>query len=165
MNCNLTIFIEIVEKNSGKLAVWVHLCSRYQSIAQLTWGNNMWLAKQQQEGRENPCTGGKCQSYQNAVFCKMHPLVVFFFLLLLFLRNFILHINMSLCLVTQLFEEFEKNPSMLRWFYFSYCTFSIDLDFFRTDCNRMFDFTLQVLDLIIHSIKTFFPVFLHLMLD
>ena len=110
MNCNLTIFIEIVEKNSGKLAVWVHLCSRYQSIAQLTWGNNMWLAKQQQEGRENPCTGGKCQSYQNAVFCKMHPLVDFFFLLLLFLRNFILHINMSLCLVTQLFEEFGKNP-------------------------------------------------------
>ena len=38
----------------------------------------MWLAKQQQEGRENPCTGGKCQSYQNAVFCKMHPLVDFF---------------------------------------------------------------------------------------
>ena len=108
VNCNLTIFIEIVETNSGKLAVWVHLCSRYQSIAQLTWGNNMWLAKQQQEGRENPCTGGKCQSYQNAVFCKMHPLVDFFFLLLLFLRNFILHINMSLCLVTQLFEEFEK---------------------------------------------------------
>jgi hypothetical protein len=40
----------------------------------------MWLAKQQQEGRENPCTGGKCQSYQNAVFCKMHPLVDFCFL-------------------------------------------------------------------------------------
>ena len=78
MNCNLIIFIKIVETNSGKLAVWVHLCSRYQSIAQLTWGNNMWLAKQQQEGRENPCTGGKCQSYQNAVFCKMHPLVDFF---------------------------------------------------------------------------------------
>ena len=118
----------------------------------------MWLAKQQQEGRENPCTGGKCQSYQNAVFCKMHPLVDFFpIFLLLFLRNFILHINMSLCLVTQLFEEFEKNPSMLRWFYFSYCTFSIDLDFFRAD--SMFDFTLQVLDLIINSIKNIFTVF------
>jgi hypothetical protein len=106
VNCSLTIFIEITVTNSGKLSVWVHLCSRYQSIAQLTWGNNMWLAKQQ-EGRENPCTGGKCQSYQNAVFCKMHPLVDFCFLLL-FLRNFILHINMTLCLVTQLFEEFEK---------------------------------------------------------
>ena len=149
MNCNLIIFIKIVETNSGKLAVWVHLCSRYQSIAQLTWGNNMWLAKQQQEGRENPCTGGKCQSYQNAVFCKMHPLVDFFFLfLLLFLRNFILHINMSLCLVTQLFEEFEKKSFHVQVVLFFILHIFYWFRFFPADW--MFDFTLQVLDLILH---------------
>ena len=144
-------FIKIVETNSGKLAVWVHLCSRYQSIAQLTWGNNMWLAKQQQEGRENPCTGGKCQSYQNAVFCKMHPLVDFFSSFVIISAQFhFAHQYVTVLSDTVVWRVWKKNPSMLRWFYFSYCTFSIDIDFFRADW--MFDFTLQVLDLIIHSI-------------